>query len=420
MKDFNRRVIKSEYATITCPELDLEIPPNTQKGKLTTIEGFLSTTKEHFETALNDGIYNDMGDEFLEKIKLFISKLSDAMSYKKLPFKFILDDPAGNSFIENPFAPHTDPYAKILYYDRTKEVLENMGYSKQPEDSNEIIDQNIEKINLNTENLHTEKIETNNIINPQYSQNKRQFEVYKSNSQISSHMVDFTKSIENDVNLKEEALKFPTNCFCCYKPGEAYMCICTIPYFKEIIISCFKCQECGYKTTDVKGGGGMSEKATRYILNVTSLDDLNRDVFKSETSSIKIPEIDFETDTGSLGGMFTTVEGILEKISNNISEMPFSQGDSNEANYLDEFCVKIKNLLNLSKPFTLIIDDPLSNSFIFSPADPDQDKNLIKEEYERTWEQNELLGINDMKVENYAEEHAAEKEREQIDNVDII
>jgi len=417
-------VIKSEYATITCPELDLEIPPNTQRGKLTTIEGFINTTKEHFENALNDGIYKEMGDNFTEKIKNFLEKLSDALSMKKLPFKFIIDDPAGNSFVENPFAPHTDPYAKSLYYDRTKEMLDKMGYSKPFEDSKDHQENDISNLdqgqNINSneeiEILNLNQIENKNIttsgnytLNPQYSQNKRQFEVYKSNSQISSHLVDFTKSIETSENLKEEALKFPTSCYCCNFPGEAYMCICTIPYFKEIIISCFKCQECGYKTSDVKGGGGISEKATKFTLVVKSKDDLNRDLFKSETSSIKIPEIDFETDTGSLGGMFTTVEGVIDKICTNISEMPFSRGDSNETNNLDEFCLKIKNLLTLENPFTLILDDPLSNSFIFSPFSPNQDPNLEKEEYERTWEQNEELGINDMKVENYSEIEEEEK-----------
>jgi len=418
----------------------LEIPPNTQKGKLTTIEGFLSTTKENFETSLSDGIYSEMGEEFVSKIKNFVSKLSDALAMKKLPFKFIIDDPAGNSFIENPFAPHTDPYAKSLFYDRTKEMQEFMGYMKQPDGEPEKsdlmhllpIEEKLASSTLNKTSTTANKAKvvlaytgasSENSINPQYSQNKRQFEVYKSSSEISSHLVDFTKSIEtgsNSSSLKEEALKFPTNCFCCHLPGEAYMCICTIPFFKEIIISCFKCQECGYKTTDVKGGGGISDKATKYTLTVNSTEDLNRDLFKSETASVIIPEIDFETDTGSMGGMFTTVEGVLEKIHSNISEMPFSQGDSNESNHLDAFCLKIKNLLKLEKPFTLIINDPLSNSFIFSPYAPAPDPCLVKEEYERTWEQNEDLGINDMKVENYAEEHESNtnsdnKQQEEIE-----
>ena len=42
----NRNVVKSEYATIKVPELDLEIPPVTQKGTINTVEGFLVKTIE--------------------------------------------------------------------------------------------------------------------------------------------------------------------------------------------------------------------------------------------------------------------------------------------------------------------------------------------------------------------------------------
>jgi len=72
----------------------------------------------------------------------------------------------------------------------------------------------------------------------------------------------------------EEAMKFQADCYCCQEPGENYMCVCTIPFFKEIIITCFKCENCGYKTSEVKGGGGMSEKAIRYTLNVETSEDL--------------------------------------------------------------------------------------------------------------------------------------------------
>jgi len=49
-------------------------------------------------------------------------------------------------------------------------------------------------------------------------------------------------------------------------------------------------------------------------------------------------------------------------------------------------------------PFTLIMDDPMSNCFIRNPFYPEEDPNVTVEEYERTFEQNEDLGINDMKV----------------------
>ena len=54
----------------------------------------------------------------------------------------------------------------------------------------------------------------------------------------------------------------------------------------------------------------------------------------------------------------------------------------------------------------------MSNSFIFPIGDnsTENDTRLKKEEYERTFEQNEELGINDMKVENYENDNEEKKE----------
>ncbi|MQM09396.1 hypothetical protein Taro_042264 [Colocasia esculenta] len=51
----------------------------------------------------------------------------------------------------------------------------------------------------------------------------------------------------------------------------------------------------------------------------------------------------------------------------------------------------------MEKPWTLIIDDALSSSFISPVTDAiEDDHQLIMEDYERSWEQNEELGLNDM------------------------
>ena len=249
-----------------------------------------------------------MGDEFNAKIKELIQNLNDALDGKKYPFEFTLDDPSGNSFIENPYAPQSDPGIKVEYYERTKEMTESMGYSY--ENQKEELGK---KEKCEEEKIVEENKEKKDFVAPSYYDKKKDFTVYKSNSSISNHIIDFTKSIENkEDSIKEESLAFPTNCYCCQAPGEMHTCLCTIPYFKEIIISCFKCDQCGYKTTEVKGGGGISEKGAKITLTVKNEEDLNRDVFKSETSKIVIPEIGFETSDGSMGSMYTTVEGVIE------------------------------------------------------------------------------------------------------------
>lgn len=57
--------------------------------------------------------------------------------------------------------------------------------------------------------------------------------------------------------------------------------------------------------------------------------------------------------------------------------------------------------MTASIPFTVILDDPLANSYIQNLYAPDDDPNMITEIYERTHEQDEELGLNDMKVEDY-------------------
>jgi zinc finger protein len=61
---------------------------------------------------------------------------------------------------------------------------------------------------------------------------------------------------------------------------------------------------------------------------------------------------------------------------------------------------------NAERPFTLILDDPLANSYLQNLYAPDPDPNMEIELYDRTYEQNEDLGLNDMKVEGY--EHDSE------------
>lgn len=60
--------------------------------------------------------------------------------------------------------------------------------------------------------------------------------------------------------------------------------------------------------------------------------------------------------------------------------------------------------MSAQRKFTLILDDPVSNSYLQNLYAPDPDPNMQIEEYERTYEQNEELGLNGMVLEGYNEE----------------
>ncbi len=56
---------------------------------------------------------------------------------------------------------------------------------------------------------------------------------------------------------------------------------------------------------------------------MTEQDDLRRDVIKSESADVTIPELDLHLGPGTLGGLVTTVEGLLTQSQVHISDRPY-------------------------------------------------------------------------------------------------
>jgi zinc finger protein len=63
-------------------------------------------------------------------------------------------------------------------------------------------------------------------------------------------------------------------------------------------------------------------------------------------------------------------------------------------------------------PFTLGLQDPLASSYVQSFTAPEPDPQIEVEEYDRTEEEEEDLGLKDIKVEGYEEQHAKEQQDE--------
>lgn len=173
------------------------------------------------------------------------------------------------------------------------------------------------------------------------------------------------------------------------------------------------CYACGYRDNEIKSGGAISAKGKKITLKVEDEEDLSRDLLKSDTAGLEIPEIDLILQPGTLGGRFTTLEGLLNEIYNELSTKVFRTGDSttsgvgqsgeagSEDRNFGDFLGGLKECMAATRPFTLIIDDPVSNSYLQNLFAPDKDPNMEIEEYERTFEQNEDLGFNDMVLEGY-------------------
>ncbi|KAI4296961.1 hypothetical protein L6164_036876 [Bauhinia variegata] len=384
-KMLDRQVVKSESATIKIPELDFEIPPEAQRGTLSTVEGILVRAADELQALQEER--RKVDPQTAEAIDQFLMKLR-ACSTGESSFSFILDDPTGNSFIENPFAPSSDPSLNIKFYERTPEQQASLGYLVDPS--------------------QTEGTQDGALTGEQAGlDDQARREPHGSIGAAAGHRaIAQTNSAEIAEALfrytaPEEVMTFPSTCGACAARCETRMFVTNIPYFQEVIVMASTCDSCGYRNSELKPGGRIPEKGKKITLSVKNVKDLSRDVIKSDTASVKVPELDLELASGTLGGIVTTVEGLITKISESLERVHgFTFGDSLDEHkrikWID-FKARLNKLLSLEEPWTLILDDALANSFIAPVTDDLNDDNqLTFEEFERSWEQNEELGLNDI------------------------
>ena len=286
-----------------------------------------------------------------QNLSKFITRVE---SFKNLSqsFHFEIDDPSGNSFIENPIAPYRDEQQTIKKYRRTSEQNTLLG--------------------------------------------------------ITEETAENESTFGKDDSIQDEILIFSTNCPSCDSPCDTNMKVTQIPYFKEVIVMATTCDVCGHKSNEIKSATGISPEGIRYHLVMNDPIDLTRDILVSETSSFSIPDLEFEvTSSRTIGGRFTTIEGILTTLKSQLTTivMPFSHGDShnsnNEQDRMSRFINDISAIIAGEKFVTIVLDDPAGNCYLQNICAPESDPQLTVEHYQRTDEQDDLLGLKDMNVENY-------------------
>ncbi|WWC89307.1 uncharacterized protein L201_004228 [Kwoniella dendrophila CBS 6074] len=416
-EDLNRQLVKSNFATLSIPDLQLTIPPG--RGQINTVEGIIRDTIRDLNISqpvrrVMDPETGKKIDEMLVKLRNIIlmeeededdggvgiddedvkkpTQLSDSDSTTEnqqkeipvVPFSMILDDPSGNSFFSFNDSP-SDPQWQMRAFNRTFDQNVTLGLVAKPDDTEDIK----EGENIPLDDKH--KLSS-----------LEEFEKLKNGG---------------EGVVPEEVFSFPSTCSSCGHQLETRMQQVNIPYFKDIIIMAANCFACGYRDNEVKSGGSIADKGKRITLKVEDEEDLSRDLLKSDTAGLEIPEIDLHLQPGTLGGRFTTLEGLLNEIYTELSTKVFRTGDSltsgigqinNEGSKgerkFETFLSGLKDCISATKPFTLIIDDPVSNSYLQNLYAPDSDPNMLIEEYERSFEQNEDLGINDMVLEGYNKE----------------
>ncbi|XP_059451141.1 uncharacterized protein LOC132181936 [Corylus avellana] len=377
--------LEREFEEKEIPELDFEIPPEAQRGSLSTVEGILVRAVDELQALQEER--KKVNPQTAEAIDQFLLKLK-ACATGDSSFSFILDDPSGNSFIENPFSPSLDPSLIIKFYERTPEQQASLGYLADPSQSGDHCG------GPSTEETSGASDEVRREPHGSVGATAAHRSIAQSNS------ADIVETVFR-YSAPEEVMTFPSTCGTCASKCETRMFVTKIPYFQEVIVMASTCDACGYRNSELKPGGRIPEKGKRIALTVKNISDLSRDLIKSDTASVEVPELDLELASGTLGGVVTTVEGLITKISESLERVHgFTLGDSLDdckRTKWQEFKARLNKLLSLEEPWTLILDDALANSFV-APVTEDikDDDQMTFEEYERSWEQNEELGLNDI------------------------
>lgn len=347
MADFQRQVVRNDTGIFRIENIDLEMPPGP--GQFTNLEGMFTRIQTDLEH--DQPIRKATNPELHDALEAIISKLKDMLAGNAFPITVTLDDISGNSFIAPSDSDQGNKYVRTDYL-RTHEQNIQLGLATEDRDV-------MEGVNV----------------------------------------------IDNEV------YELQSECPACSKPCTVNMKKTNIPHFKEVIIMATVCEHCGYRTSDVKTGGAIPPLGKKLTLQVKTLVDLSRDILKSESCALKSHTLGLEVQPGTLGGRFTTVEGLLTQVRDQLHGQVFDTGgdleggDSMTADTKarwEAFFAKLDAAIKAEFEFDIILEDPLANSFIQKNVDGDaEDPQITSEEYERTEEEKEDLGLNDMKTEGY-------------------
>ncbi|KAF9405605.1 hypothetical protein HW555_013732 [Spodoptera exigua] len=375
--DLNRQVVKSDYTSVRIPSLDFEIPAQSQKGEVTTVEGIISRavaglTQDQEARRLHH-------PEDARAIDEYVARLDRLRQPDAEPWTLELED------ISEPVRPAPRPARLLTHFKRTHDQDHQLGIYTNTEKAEDTECPRIEGLSLSEGAEGAEgsgRTSKEHLLSP-----------------LGADAMPYERL------AADEVLSFPTNCPNCDAPCYTLMKVTNIPHFKEVVIMSTTCDYCGHRTNEVKSGGGIEEKGVRFEVRVATKEDFSRDILKSETCSMEIPELELSVGGGALGGRFTTAEGILSAMRGQLEDSPGALGDAPGLAQpaLQDFLATLDQVLRAERPVTIVLDDPAGNSYVQSLADdpnvPDDGLKITR--YERTFEQNEELGLNDINTENY-------------------
>lgn len=131
------------------------------------------------------------------------------------------------------------------------------------------------------------------------------------------------KDLTADMDGDAKPMEVESLCMNCHENGTTTLLFTRIPHFREVVVMAFECPHCGFRNNEIQPAASIADKGCRYTLTVKQGDvrAANRQLVKSESATMTIPELDFEIPAGTQKGVLSTVEGMLKKAVENLQEL---------------------------------------------------------------------------------------------------
>ncbi|MCE8422709.1 MAG: ZPR1 zinc finger domain-containing protein [Candidatus Methanoperedens sp.] len=150
-------------------------------------------------------------------------------------------------------------------------------------------------------------------------------------------------------------------CPICYKELITSWVPHNIPFFGEVMYVTSMC-ECGFRYSDTLILA--QREPVHYEFKVTSIDDIDARVVRSNSGTIRIPELGVDIEPGPASESFiSNIEGVLDRILE-ILDMVLRWGEEGKMERAQELKSLIQKVKEGGHEITVVIEDPLGNSAI--------------------------------------------------------
>jgi zinc finger protein len=137
-----------------------------------------------------------------------------------------------------------------------------------------------------------------------------------------------------------------------------------VPYFGKLYVFSMLCSNCNYRKADVEAE--EQKDPMKWTFDINSDKDMTVRIIKSSEATVKIPRITTIEPGPASEGYITNVEGLLERVKEQIESVRDNEEDPDDRNKARNLVKKLTRIIWGKEKCRIIIEDPSGNSAIIS------------------------------------------------------